>query len=57
MVFGEQPLFVVRSIRNTQVHSVGRTQSFIMLNQVVQIVTTWICRVKLTTYAISGRLM
>jgi hypothetical protein len=30
----------VRTIRNTQIHSVGRTQSFVRLNQVVYIVTS-----------------
>jgi hypothetical protein len=32
-------LFIVRTIRNTQIHSVGRMQSFGMLKQVVHIVT------------------
>jgi hypothetical protein len=37
---GKQSLFIVRTIRNTQIHCVGRMQSFGMLKQVVHIVTT-----------------
>jgi hypothetical protein len=36
---GKQPLFTVRTIRNTQTHSVGRMQSFGMLKRAVHIVT------------------
>jgi hypothetical protein len=32
---GKQSLFIVRTIRNTQIHCVGRMQSFSMLKQVV----------------------
>jgi hypothetical protein len=34
---GKQSLFIVRTIGNTQIHSVGRMQSFSMLKQVVHI--------------------
>jgi hypothetical protein len=32
---GKQSLFIVRTIRNTQIHSVGRMQSFSMVNKMV----------------------
>jgi hypothetical protein len=35
-----QSLFIVITIWNTQIHSVGRMQSFSMLKRVVRIVTT-----------------
>jgi hypothetical protein len=37
---GNQTLFIVRTIWNIQLHSVGRTQNFGMLMQVVCVVTT-----------------
>jgi hypothetical protein len=37
---GKQSLFIVRTIRNTQIHCVGRMQSFSVLKQVVYKVTT-----------------
>jgi hypothetical protein len=37
---GEQPLFIVRTTPNTQVHCVGRMQSFSLLKQVVRVLTT-----------------
>jgi hypothetical protein len=33
-------LFIVKTIGNTQIHSVGRRQGFSVLNQVIPIVTT-----------------
>jgi hypothetical protein len=36
----KQSLFIVRTIRNTQTHSMDRMQSFSMLKQMVHIVTT-----------------
>jgi hypothetical protein len=36
----KQSLFIVRTIRNTQMHCVGRVQSFSVLNQLVRILTT-----------------
>jgi hypothetical protein len=38
-VRGEKSLFIVRTIRNIQIHCVGRMQSFSMLKRVVDIVT------------------
>jgi hypothetical protein len=40
MLFREKSLFIVRTIRNTQIHSMGRIQSFSMLKEVVCIVAT-----------------
>jgi hypothetical protein len=37
---GKKLMFIVRTIRNTQTHCVGRMKSFKMLKQVVYIVTT-----------------
>jgi hypothetical protein len=42
---GKQSLFIVRTTRNTQIHSVDRMQSFSVLKQVVHIVTTGLYRV------------
>jgi hypothetical protein len=39
-VWGKKSLFVVRTIRGTQIHSVGRMQSFSVLKRVVHILTT-----------------
>jgi hypothetical protein len=39
-MFRENMLFIVRTTQNTQVHSVGRIQSFSMWKQVVYAVTT-----------------
>jgi hypothetical protein len=50
MLFGEQSLFIVRTIRNAQIHPVGRVQSFGLLKQVVRILTTRLERVKLFCY-------
>jgi hypothetical protein len=36
----KESLFIVRTIRNTQIHSVGTMQSCILLQQVVHIMTT-----------------
>jgi hypothetical protein len=38
----------VRTVRNAQLHSLGRMQSFGVLKQVVHIVTTGIQRVKMS---------
>jgi hypothetical protein len=38
-VLGKQSLFIVGTIRTTQIHCVGRMQSFGVLKQVVHIVT------------------
>jgi hypothetical protein len=40
MLFGETVVFIVRIIRNTQIHSVGRMQKFITVKHVVHIVTS-----------------
>jgi hypothetical protein len=40
MLFEKQSLFIVRTVRNTQMHCVGRMQSFNVLNLVVYIITT-----------------
>jgi hypothetical protein len=37
---GKQSLFIVRTIRNTQIHCVSRMQGFGVLKQVVHIVAT-----------------
>jgi hypothetical protein len=39
MLFGETVLFVVRTIRNTQIHCVGRMRSISVIKQVVLILT------------------
>jgi hypothetical protein len=44
----KQSPFIVRTIRNTQIHCVGRMQSFSVLKRVVHIVTTGLLRVKLS---------
>jgi hypothetical protein len=45
MLFGEPSLFIVRTIRNTQIHCVGRTQSFGVLKQMAHILTNRLQRV------------
>jgi hypothetical protein len=45
LIFEEKSLFVVRIIRNIQIHSVGRMHNFAVSNQVVRIVTTELERV------------
>jgi hypothetical protein len=40
MLFWETSLFIERTIRNTQIHCVGKMQTLSMLKQVVHIVTT-----------------
>jgi hypothetical protein len=39
MLLGKQSLFTVKTIRNTQIHFVGRMRSFSVLKPVVRIVT------------------
>jgi hypothetical protein len=46
MLFGEQSLFIVRTVRKTQIHCMGRMLSFAMLRRVVRIVTTGLETVK-----------
>jgi hypothetical protein len=43
---GKQSLFIVRTIRNTQIHCVGRMQSVLMLKHVVNIMSTFIKSLK-----------
>jgi hypothetical protein len=40
MLFGETVAVIVRTIRNTQIHCVGRMHCFFMTKRVVQTVTT-----------------
>jgi hypothetical protein len=40
VLFSVKSLFIVRTIRNIQIRSVGRMQSFYMLKQVAHIVAT-----------------
>jgi hypothetical protein len=47
-------LFIVRTIQNTQIHCVGRMQSFSLLKQVVHRVTTGLKRVD-GSYAVPAR--
>jgi hypothetical protein len=43
-------LFILRAIRSTQIHSVGRMQAYSMLKQVVHIITTELWRIKYIGY-------
>jgi hypothetical protein len=58
---GKQSLFIVRTIRNTQIHSVDRLQSSLFVKQVVYVITTgfkWLhdCCVS-TSDSASGNMM
>jgi hypothetical protein len=44
MVFRKQSLFIVRTIRNTQINCVNRKQTSSVPKQVVQIITTVLCK-------------
>jgi hypothetical protein len=45
MLFRETIAVIVRTIWNTQIHSVGRMQKFGMLKQAIHVVTTGLLRV------------